>query len=75
MSSRDDAVPLQRRQRRGAAIDQEIDVIAGDMEAGIGPAAGTERVAAADKLQLHRAILLVQPGSGACRNEARSIAG
>ena len=57
-----DAEPLQRRQRRGAAIDQEIDALAGDMKAGVGPAAGTERVAAADKLQLHRR----SPASGKC---------
>jgi hypothetical protein len=38
-----DTLPLQRRQRRGAAIDQEIDVFAGDMEAGVEPAAGAKR--------------------------------
>ena len=52
-----DAEPLQCRQRRGAAIDQEIDVFAADMKAGVVPAAGPERVAAADKLQLHRSPL------------------
>ncbi len=51
-----DAEPLQRRQRRGAAIDQEIDARAGDVKAGVGPAAGAERVAAADKSQLHRRL-------------------
>ena len=48
------AEALQRGQRRRAAIDQEIDGGARDMEAGIEPAAGPERVAAADKSQLHR---------------------
>ena len=70
-----DAEPLQRRQRGGAAIDQEIDAFAGDMKAGVVPAAGAERVAAADKSQLHRPVLPIQPDSGFCRNEARSIAG
>src|SRR5436305_15066071 len=50
----DDAEPFQRRQRRGAAIDQEIDVAAGDVKTGVVAATGTQRVAAADKLQLHR---------------------
>jgi hypothetical protein len=36
-------------------------VRAGDVEAGVGPAAGTERIAAADKTQLHRSLL--QPTS------------
>jgi hypothetical protein len=49
-----DGKPLQRRQRRRAAIDQEIDALAGDMKAGVIPAAGTESIAAADKSQLHR---------------------
>ena len=44
-----DAEPLQRRQRRGAAIDQEIDVSARDMETGVGSAARAKRIAAADK--------------------------
>jgi hypothetical protein len=44
-----DTLPLQGRQRRGAAIDQEIDLAAGDVEAGVGPAARAERVATADK--------------------------
>jgi hypothetical protein len=48
--------PLQRRQGRCAAIDQEIDAIARDVKAGVAPAAGTERVAAADKLQSHRPL-------------------
>jgi hypothetical protein len=48
-----DAKPLQGRQRGGAAIDQEIGGIARDAKAGILPAAGAERIAAADKLQLH----------------------
>src|SRR5687768_16687027 len=43
----DDTEPLQRQQRRGAAIDQEIDAGAGDMETGVGAATGAERVAAA----------------------------
>src|SRR6266566_8242149 len=42
-----DIEPLQGRQRRRAAIDQEIDAAAGDMKAGVETAAGTERVAAA----------------------------
>ena len=70
-----DAEPLQCRQRGCAAIDQEIGAFAGDMKAGIVPSAGSERVAAADKLQLHRSALPIQPDSGFCRNEARSIAG
>ena len=71
-----DVEPLQRRQRGGAAVDQEIDAAAGDMKAGIVPAAGAERIAAADKSQLHRSgSLRIQPGSGCCRKEARSIAG
>src|ERR1700730_7695226 len=49
-----DGKPLQRRQRRRAAIDQEIDALSGDMKAGVEPAAGAECVAAADKSQLHR---------------------
>ena len=36
-----------------AAIDQEIDGVACDMKAGVLPAAGAERVATADKSQLH----------------------
>jgi hypothetical protein len=51
-----DTEPLQRRQRGGAAIDQEIDVAAGDVKAGVISAARTQRVAAADKSQLHRSI-------------------
>ena len=70
-----DAEPLQRRQRGGAAIDQEIDAFAGDMKTGVRSAAGTERIAAADKSQLHRALLKVQPDGFSCRNEARSSAG
>src|SRR5260370_5118899 len=70
-----DGEPLQRRQRGCAAIDQEIDVLAGDMEAGVEPATGTERIAAADKLQLHRTILPIQPEHGLRGNEARSSAG
>jgi hypothetical protein len=38
-----DAEPLQGRQRGGAAIDQEIDVAAGDMKTGVVSATGTER--------------------------------
>src|ERR1700740_2707359 len=49
-----DTLPLQCRQRRCAAIDQEIDARAGNVKTGVGPAAGAESVAAADKLQLHR---------------------
>jgi hypothetical protein len=49
--------PLQRRQRRRAAIDQEIDAVAGDVKTGVGPAAGAEGVAAADKPQLHGSLL------------------
>src|SRR6478735_7803512 len=49
-----DAEAFQRGQRRRAAIDQEIDAVTRDVEAGVEPAAGTERVAAADKSQLHR---------------------
>jgi hypothetical protein len=48
------ALPLERRQRRRTAIDQETDRCAGDMKAGVGPAAGAERIATANKLQLHR---------------------
>ncbi|GCC48661.1 hypothetical protein chiPu_0032789, partial [Chiloscyllium punctatum] len=47
-----DLEPLQRRQRGGAAIDQEIDALAADVEAGVEAAAGAERIAAADKSQL-----------------------
>src|SRR6185437_3519776 len=49
-----DTVALQRRQRRGAAIDQDIDRRSRDMKAGVLPAAGAEGVAAADKVHLHR---------------------
>ena len=70
-----DGEPLQRRQRGCAAIDQEIDVLAGDMEAGVEPATGAERIAAADKLQLHRTILPIQPEHGLRGNEARTSAG
>ena len=49
-----DAAALQRRDRGGAAIDQEIDGLSGNVEAGILPAAGAEGIAAADKLHLHR---------------------
>src|SRR5579859_1770578 len=38
---------LQSRQRRGAAIDQEIGCLAGDLKAGVLSAAGAERIAAA----------------------------
>ena len=50
----DDSKPLQGRQRRGAAINQEIDVVAGDVKAGIAATAGAKCVAAADESQLHR---------------------
>src|ERR1022692_4029679 len=53
-----DTMPLQRRQRRCAAIDQEIDALAGDMKAGVEPAARTQCVAATDKSQLHRLLPL-----------------
>jgi hypothetical protein len=59
---------LQRRQRRGPAVDQEIHMLAGDMEAGVVAPARAERVAAADKLQFHGAIL-------APSNERRDSAG
>jgi len=37
------AQPLQRRQRRRAAIDQEIDAVAGDVKTAVAPAAGPGR--------------------------------
>src|SRR5262249_41296266 len=45
---------FQRRQRCGAAIDQEIDRGARDVKASGVAAAGADRTAAADELQLHR---------------------
>src|SRR3981189_1718231 len=70
-----DGQPLQRRQRGCAAIDQEIDALAGNMKAGVEPATRAESVAAADKLQLHWLILPIQLDRGACRNEVRTKAG
>jgi hypothetical protein len=49
-----DLEPVQGRQRGGPAIDQEIDLLPGDVEAGIRPATRAECIAAADKAQLHR---------------------
>src|SRR5690242_17044864 len=70
-----DAEPLQRRQRGGAAVDQEIDRSARDMEAGILAAAGAKRVAAADELQLHRLpappFLFVITAGRRCASAAR----
>ena len=49
-----------RHHRRGAAIDQEVDALARDVEAGVQPSARADRVAAADKSQLH----CLAPSSG-----------
>src|SRR5450631_3098095 len=47
------AMRLQADQRRGAAVDQEVDLAAGDMEACVEPAAAAECVTASDESQFH----------------------
>src|SRR5581483_4714894 len=71
----DDFVVLQRRQRRGTAIDQEVDRVSRDMKTGVGPAARAEGVATADKSQLHRLFsvrAVRRTGATGARSESRS---
>jgi hypothetical protein len=63
-----DLEPLHCRQRRGAAVDQQIGALSGEMKAGVVAAARAERVTAADEPQLHRPRLAL---SAARREQAR----
>src|SRR5581483_7956165 len=69
-----DAEAFQCRQRRGAAIDQKVDGSARDVKAGVLPAAGTERVAATDELQLHRPCPCRRPSVRAARRTPATAA-
>jgi hypothetical protein len=48
-----DREPVHRHERCRTAIDQDIDVASDQMKTGVESSAGTERIAAADELQLH----------------------
>ena len=54
-------VALQPGQRRGTAIDQEVDFLAPQMKAAVETAAGAEGIAATDKSQLHQPVPLLGP--------------
>src|SRR5215468_9748027 len=51
------AETLHRDKRRGAAIDKEVQFSGHHMKAGVKSPSGSERIAAADELKVHIAVL------------------